>query len=193
MNWRQIERWATIALYAAAGVALAVLLVSELAPAASPTERLAHNVAVYLTAMGDIGGGTLFVIVLVSISVMGGIWIMVLIAKGVDTLTAIIRDMRSRDERAKEAGRQAGRKEGREEGREEILAVLRERLAELGISLNDLFPPETDGLAAEQSEREVRAEGADSKEEEERIRAIVREYLQEMGINPEETPPTNRM
>ena len=189
MNWRQIERWATIALYAAAGVALAVLLVSELAPAASPTERLAHNVAVYLTAMGDIGGGTLFVIVLVSISVMGGIWIMVLIAKGVDTLTAIIRDMRSRDERAKEAGRQVGR----EEGREEMLSLIGERLAELGISLNDLFPPETDGLAAEQSEREVQAEGADSKEEKERIRAIVREYLQEMGINPEETPPTNRM
>ena len=35
MQWRQIERWATIAIYVSAGAGLAVLLAETLAPAGS--------------------------------------------------------------------------------------------------------------------------------------------------------------
>ena len=65
VNWGQIERWATIALYLAAGVGLTILLVRELTPQGSPSNR-ASKAGEYLTALGEISGGMVFVIILVA-------------------------------------------------------------------------------------------------------------------------------
>ncbi len=187
MNWQRMERWAiwaSVAVYAAATVALLVLLVRNLAPDGSPAQRLAEGFAANLSDFGDVGGGALFIIVLLSMSAMGGVWTMVLIFKGVDTLTEMIRERRGRDDRireeGREEGREAGRQEGRQEGREEAIALFQESLEQAGISPDDLMRRlEERGGPGDRVREIVRAEANDE------IRAIVREYLAELGISPD--------
>ena len=85
-QWRQIERWATIAIYVSAGVGLAILLVEALAPAGSAVQQLAQSTANRLTRLGEIGGGLLFAVVLAYLTTMGGTWIMVLLMEGIERL-----------------------------------------------------------------------------------------------------------
>ena len=184
MNWQRMERWAiwaSVAVYAAATVALLILLVRNLAPDGSPAQRLAQDFAANLSDFGDVGGGALFVIVLLSMSVMGGVWTMVLIFKGVDTLTEMIRERRGRDDRIREEGREAGR----QEGREEAIALFQESLEQAGISPDDLMRrlEEGGGTAGDGIREVVRAKANDE------IRAIVREYLAELGLNPDNNRP----
>ncbi len=138
MNWRRVERWATIALYTAASVAVVILLAEELLPVGSLVQWLAQRAAHYLTRLGDIGGGALLAFIFVALLIMGGIWLMVLIAEGVERLSTIIKEMRGRDEQLKAAAREAGR----EAGREEMRGIVRERLLERGINPDDILPPE---------------------------------------------------
>lgn len=81
---------------------------------------------------------------------------MVLIAKGIDTLTDIIRDMRGKDERLKqeamaqglEQGMELGLEQGMElglvRGRNEMKDRIRERLEQLGIDPDGIVPPEAE-------------------------------------------------
>ena len=174
MNWRRIERWATIAIYASAGIGLAILLVEALAPPGSLAQRIATFAADNLTRLGEIGGGLLFAIALTALSVMGGIWIMVLIAEGWSRLTEIIREERNWKTRVEEEGRaeglEKGREQGREQGREEGLEQGLEQGREQGLE---------QGL--EQGREQGKAE----------MRALVQERLELLGINPADVlPPT---
>lgn len=73
MNWRRIERWATIALYTAASVAVVIVLVEALLPVGSLGGKLARVAAHYLTRLGDVGSGALLAIIVIALLVMGGI------------------------------------------------------------------------------------------------------------------------
>ena len=186
MNWRQIERWATIAIYASAGIGLAILLVEALAPPGSLAQRIATFAADNLTRLSEIGGGLLFAIALTALSVMGGIWIMVLIAEGWSRLTEIIREERNWKTRVEEEGRaeglEKGREQGREQGREEGLEQGREQGLEQGRE-QGLEQGREQGLeqGLEQGREQGKAE----------MRALVQERLELLGINPADVlPPT---
>lgn len=192
MNWRRIERWATIAIYASAGIGLAILLAEALLPAGSPAWRIASFAANNLIRLGDIGGGLLFAIALTALSVMGGIWIMVLIAEGWSRLTEIIREERNWKTRVAEASREQGLEQGREQGKEEMRAIVQERLELLGINPADVLPseksePDPDDNAAQT------ADATDANAElEDLIRHILQEQLARLGIrpdDPDDAPP----
>ena len=105
---------------------------------------------------------------------------MVLIFKGVDTLTEMIRERRGRDDRIREEGREEGREAGRQEGREEAIALFQESPEQAGISPDDLMRRLEERAGPGDRIREmVRSEANDE------IRAIVREYLAELGISPD--------
>lgn len=208
MNWRRIERWATIAIYASAGIGLAILLAEALLPAGSPAWRIASFAANNLIRLGDIGGGLLFAIALTALSVMGGIWIMVLIAEGWSRLTEIIREERNWKTRVAEAsreqgleqgreqgleqGREQGLEQGREQGMEEMRAIIQERLELLGINPADVLPPEKSEPYPDDNAAQT-ADAADADAElEDRIRHILQEQLARLGIRPDgpdDAPP----
>lgn len=199
MQWRQIERWATIAIYVSAGAGLAVLLAETLAPAGSAAQQLAHIAANRLTRLGEIGGGLLFAVVLAYLTTMGGTWLMVLLMEGIERLKnrraraelqleKIREEIRKEGrEAAREEGRKAGREEGREagreEGREEIRAAVRERLEQLGIDPDVVLRPQSQETAPPEPHPANGAAGNNIGDE--RIRRIVRECLEQLGVNPD--------
>ena len=205
MNWRQIERWATIAIYISAGVGLAMLMVEELSPPGSPAAQLGETVGRYLTRLGEIGGGALFAIVLAYLTIIGATWLMVLLMEGIDRLRsrrarAQLRMQQMQEEfRAKirEEVREEFRANIREEMREEFRAeihkemregiddVVQERLAQLGI-VTDTSPHRDTTAAAEPRP----ANGAplaghgSAGLTEENIRSVVRECLLQLASSP---------
>lgn len=195
MQWRQIERWATIAIYVSAGAGLAVLLVETLAPAGSAAQQLAHIAANRLTRLGEIGGGLLFAVVLAYLTTMGGTWLMVLLMEGIERLKnrrarselqleKIREEIRKEGrEAAREEGREEGREAGREEGREEIRAAVRERLEQLGIDPDVVLRPQSQETAP--PELHPANGAARNSIGDERIRRIVRECLEQLGVNPD--------
>ena len=142
VNWRRIERWATIALYTAASVAVVIVLVEVLLPPGSLGQKLARVIAQHLTRLGDVGSGALLAIIVVALLVMGGIWTMVLIAEGVSRLSTLIKEIKGQNEQLKTAAREEGRAEGRAEGRDEMRDIVRERLEERGIDPDEILPPQ---------------------------------------------------
>ena len=194
MQWRQIERWATIAIYVSAGAGLAVLLVEMLAPAGSAAQQLAHIAANRLTRLGEIGGGLLFAVVLAYLTTMGGTWLMVLLMEGIERLKnrrarAELQLEKIREEirkEGREAAREEGRKAGREEGREEIKAAVRERLEQLGIDPDVVLRPQSQETAPPEPHPANGAAGNNIGDE--RIRRIVRECLEQLGVNPDNPP-----
>ena len=194
MQWRQIERWATIAIYVSAGAGLAVLLAETLAPAGSAAQQLAHIAANRLTRLGEIGGGLLFAVVLAYLTIMGGTWLMVLLMEGIERLKnrrarAELQLEKIREEirkEGREAAREEGRKAGREEGREEIRAAVRERLEQLGIDPDVVLRPQSQETAPPEPHPANGAAGNNIGDE--RIRRIVRECLEQLGVNPDNPP-----
>lgn len=176
MQWRQIERWATIAIYVSAGVGLAILLVEALAPAGSTAQQLAHIAANRLTRLGEIGGGLLFGVALAYLTGIGGTWIMVLLMEGIERL---------KNRQTREQLRIEKLREGiREEGRKEVRAAVRERLEQLGIDPDDVLRPQ----ALSQEPHPANGAAGDSISDE-RIRRIVRECLEQLlGGNPDHSP-----
>ena len=84
MDWRRLERWATIAtiaLYAATAVSVTVLLGEILLPANSPAQRIFHGIANLFSRLGDIGGGAIIFVILL---VIAGGGIVVLILRAID-------------------------------------------------------------------------------------------------------------
>ena len=191
MQWRQIERWATIAIYVSAGAGLAVLLVETLAPAGSAAQQLAHIAANRLTRLGEIGGGLLFTVVLAYLTTMGGTWLMVLLMEGIERLKnrrarAELQLEKIREEirkEGREAAREEGREAGREEGREEIRAAVRERLEQLGIDPDVVLRPQSQETAPPEPHPANGAAGNNIGDE--RIRRIVRKCLEQLGVNPD--------
>ena len=152
MNWRRVERWATIALYTAASAAVVIVLLEALLPSGSLEQKLAQVAAQQLTRLGDVGSGALLAIIVIALLVMGGIWIMVLIAEGVSRLSTLIKEIRGQNEQLKAAAREEGLAEGRQEGlaegrqeglaegRDEMRDIVRERLEERGIDPDEILP-----------------------------------------------------
>ena len=153
MDWRRLERWATIAanaLYASAAASLVIALGESLLSEGSPSQRVFHDIANRLTRLGDIGGGAIIVVILFVL--VGGGTIMLL-------LKAYDQFQENRKRRARERaeaiaeGRAEGLAEGLAEGRAEGLAEglalgraeIIDQLRERGISLDELAAPdETD-------------------------------------------------
>ncbi len=189
MQWRQIERWATIAIYVSAGVGLAILLVEALAPAGSAVQQLAQITANRLTRLGEIGGGPLFAVVLAYLTTMGGTWIMVLLMEGIERLRTRRARTELRLERMREEVREEIRREEvREEIRKEVREEVREEIRELGREeMKDLIRERLERLGLDiQMEPERRAQII--AEAQERGRLAAREYLAEHGINPDNMP-----
>ena len=194
MNWRRIERWATIALYTAASVGIVILLLDELLPAGSLGQRLAQDAAGYLVRLGDVGGGALLGFIFVALLTMGGIWLMVLIAEGVERLSTIIKEIKGKDAQMKAEARNEGREMGREEGRDEMKAIAqalliafdidestaRARLLKKGVDPDIILPPHEPGqsLAEALTADTIRA----------MIDDAVRERLAELGVNGDAQP-----
>ena len=143
MDLRRLERWVTTALYIAGGAALVIVLAKRLLPNGWILQRAANAVAELLTELGGIGEGLLIVIILLT---LGGNRIMVSIFEGVDRYREWRRKNEELKAEAREEGRAEGLEEGRakglEEGRAEERALLRARLVELGLSPDDVLPPE---------------------------------------------------
>ena len=146
MDWRRLERWATIAtiaLYAAAAASMIILLGEILLPEGSLAQRAFHNIANHLNRLGEIGGGTVIYSILL-ILVGGGIYLLI--------LRAIDKYHENRERRARERaeavaqgrveGHAEGRAKGHAEGRAGSRAEIRDRLKERGIDLDELLPPE---------------------------------------------------
>lgn len=158
MDWRRLERWATIAtiaLYAATVVSVTVLLGEILLPANSPAQRIFHGIANLFSRLGDIGGGAIIFVILL---VIAGGGIVVLILRAIDKYQQN-RERRARERAEWEAashaeghaagriaghaeGHAAGHAEGHAEGRAEAHSEIRARLMERGINLDDLLPPD---------------------------------------------------
>lgn len=184
MNWRRIERWATIAIYVSSGLGLAILLAEELAAPGSLAARITAAVAARLMRLGEIGGGLLFAVVLTYLTIIIGVWFMVLLMEGIDRLRnrkyRLERQQAAARAEGQEQARAEGREQGRKEGRAEMEGLVRERLGELGIDLDldaVLRPPPP------------AANGADAAISEERVRLIVRECLEQLGVKPQPAPP----
>ena len=138
MDWRRLERWATvatIALYAATVVSVIILLGESLLPGNSPAQHIFHSIANRLSRLGDIGGGAIILVILLVIA-GGGIAVLI--------LRAIDKYQQNRERRARERAEweAASRAQGRAEGRAELRAEIRARLLERGINLDDLLPPD---------------------------------------------------
>ena len=137
MDWRRLDRWATIAtisLYVAAAASLVIILGETLLPAGTPARVAFHDIANYLNRLGDIGGGAIIVIILFILA--GGGTAMLLI-NAYDKFQEIRR--RRAQERQEMADAIAeSRAEGRAEGRAEILDQLRKS----GVDVDDFVPPE---------------------------------------------------
>ena len=126
MDWRRLERWAiiaTIALYVAAAVSLAIMPGESLLSEGSSQQRAFHDIANYLNRLGEIAGGMIVVIVLL-ILVGGG--------TGMLFLKAYDQFQENRKRRAQE------RESARAEGRAEIIEQLRNK----GVNVDDLLPPD---------------------------------------------------
>ena len=173
----------------------------ELLPAGSPGQLVAHSIAHYLTRLGDVGSGALLGLIVVALLVMGGIWLMVLIAEGVERLSTIIKEMKSKDAPTIAAAREEGRTLGIEEGREEMRAIAqallvafdidegtaRERLVRKGIDPDIILSsrdPRQSPEAEEWTAEAVRAMIDDA------VRASLLEYLKELGVNTDGKPPS---
>lgn len=131
MDWRRLERWATIAsiaLYVAAAVSLVIMLGETLLPADSPSRRAVNYIANYLQRLGDIGGGTIIIVVLLILA-GGGTYMLFL--RAYDKY----QENKQRREQERAAWRAEAIAEGRAEGRAEILDELRE----LGINVDNLL------------------------------------------------------
>lgn len=182
MNWRRIERWATIAIYVSAVLGLAILLAEELAPPGSWAARIAGATAARLVRLGEIGGGLLFAVVLTYLTIIVGVWLMVLLMDGIDRLrnrkARFEKQQATAREAVKEEGRKEGKEEGRKEGRAEMERLVRERLGELGIDPDAVLRPKPSA-----------ANGADAPISEERVRLIVSECLEQLGVKPQSAPP----
>ena len=159
MDLRRLERWVTTALYIAGGAALVIVLAKRLLPDGWILQRLAAVIAEFLTELGGIGEGLLIVIILL---ILGGNRAMVSIFEGVDRYREWKRKNAQMKAEAKEAvlaeghaagraegiaeGHAAGRAEGIAEGhaagRAEERAVVRARLAGLGLNPDDILPLE---------------------------------------------------
>ena len=134
MDWRQLERWATIetiALYAAAIVSLIILLGESLLPEGSPARQIFHSIANRLRRLGDIGSGVIIVIILL---VLAGGGTVMLILKAIDKY----QENRERRTRERAELKAAALAQGRAEERAAIQAKLREQ----GIDLDELLPPQ---------------------------------------------------
>ena len=149
MDWRRLERWATvatIALYVAAAASLAIMMGESLLTEGSPAQRGFRYTADYLNRLGDIGGGAIVVVILFVL--VGGGTVMLLLKAYDQFQENRKRRARERAEAAAEgraegiaAGRAQGLAEGLALGRAEIINHLRER----GINLDELaLPDETD-------------------------------------------------
>ena len=157
MDWRRLERWATvatIALYVAAVASLAIMLGESLLTEGAPAQRGFRYTADFLNRLGDIGGWAIVVVILFVL--VGGGTLMLLLKAYDQFQENRKRRARERAEAAAEgraegmaeglaeglaAGRAEGMAEGLALGRAEIIDQLRER----GISLDELAPPdETD-------------------------------------------------
>lgn len=153
MDWRRLERWATIAtitLYAAAAATLIIMLGESLLSEGSLAQRVFHDIANRLTRLGDIGSGAIVAVILFVL--VGGGTLMLLLKAYDQFQENRKRRARERAEAAAEGraegraeglaeGLAAGRAEGLALGRAEIIDQLRER----GISLDELaLPDETD-------------------------------------------------
>lgn len=141
MDWRRLDRWATIAtisLYVAAATSLIIILGEALLPPGTLAQSVFHDIADYLNRLGDVGGGAVIVIILF-ILVGGGAGM--LLINAYDKFQEIRRRRaQERQEMAEaiEASRAEGRAEGLAEGRAEIVDQLRER----GVNVADFLPPE---------------------------------------------------
>lgn len=148
MDWRPLDRWATIAtiaLYAAAAISVIILLGEILLPEGSPAQRAFHDTANHLNRLGEIGGGAIVVVILL-VLLGGGCYMLIL--KAIDKYHENRRRRAQENTEWRAEGHAAGRAEGRAEGRKEGRAEIRDRLRERGIDLDDLLPPEeepTDG------------------------------------------------
>lgn len=182
MNWRRIERWATIAIYVSAVLGLAILLTEELAPPGSWASRIAGAAATRLVRLGETGGGLLFAVVLTYLTIIVGVWLMVLLMDGIDRLrnrkARFEKQQAAAREAVKEEGRKEGKAEGRKEGRAEMEGLVRERLGELGIDPDAVLRPKPSA-----------ANGADAAISEERVRLIVSECLEQLGVKPHSASP----
>ena len=207
MNWRQIERWATIAIYISAGVGLAMLMVEELSPPGSPAAQLGETVGRYLTRLGEIGGGALFAIVLAYLTVIGATWLMVLLMEGIDRLRSRRARSQLRMQQMQEEFRAKIREEVREEFRanireemreefraemrEDIDDIVRERLAQLGIATDTPLHRDTTAMMEPRPANGAPLAGHGSAGlTEENIRSVVRECLLQLGIKPGQAPTT---
>ena len=153
---------------------MAILLAEALLPAGSLAGRIASFTANNPIRLGDIGGGLLFAIALTALSVMGGIWIMVLIAEGRSRLTEIIREERNWKTRIAEESREQGRKQGKEEMR----AIIQERLEMLGINPAEVLPPTAPDPAPDDDAAPTAY--VTSAELDDRIRRILQEQLEQL-------------
>lgn len=133
MDWRRLDRWATIAtisLYVAAATSLIIILGEALLPPGTLAQSVFHDIADYLNRLGDVGGGAVIVIILF-ILVGGG--------AGMLLINAYDKFQEIRRRRAQERQEMAEAIEAsRAEGRAEIVDQLRER----GVNVADFLPPE---------------------------------------------------
>ena len=184
MNWRQIERWATIAIYISAGVGLAMLMVEELSPPGSLAARLGETVGGYLTRLGEIGGGVLFAIVLAYLTIIGATWLMVLLMEGIDRLRSRRARSQLRMQQIREEAREKFRAEIREEVRQDVDDIVRERLAELGIASDTFLDLRRTAAEPRPANSAPLAGHGSAALTEEGVRRIVLELMQQMGVNP---------
>ena len=156
---------------------------------------MAQDAAGYLVRLGDVGGGALLGFIFVALLTMGGIWLMVLIAEGVERLSTIIKEIKGKDAQMKAEARNEGREMGREEGRDEMKAIAqalliafdidestaRARLLKKGVDPDIILPPHEPGqsLAEALTADTIRA----------MIDDAVRERLAELGVNGDAQPP----
>ena len=136
MDWIRLERWVTLALYAAALVAATIMLAERLLPEGTPAQRAAAAAAEFLAELGSIAGGAIIVIILI---VIGGTLGMALLTKGVD----LFRELLGRNDQLRAEGiaigKEMGLEQGLEQGREQGQAEIRDRLRELGLDLDELL------------------------------------------------------
>lgn len=134
MNWRLLDRWATIAtiaLYVAAIGTLVIVLGESLLPAGSPAQTTFRNVAEYLVRLGNIGSGMIMTVILF---ILLGVGTAMLLFKAYDQF----QENRKRRARERAEAIAEGRAEGRAEARAEIIEQLKAR----GLDVDELIPPD---------------------------------------------------